>query len=725
MGWIGALIAPPRQLLGNAPVAAESPVITVDTNVGRFVRGSAEATVFFKTTWSQDWVEQTYIECDLIHHRVGEQIGTATLRYRSGEMLRRDSTTFQQYGRATGPRVFVKIEFPTHKGPSPWKWYGVVTGRQTQPLGGGAYNQVITCHDLKWILTRHQVGASIVRQGGTSKRVDRAITFNESIGGHGAFLLRPNRSTAIGPQGTYLFEETLESAKLWRASDMLTYLTEYFQPMGGNAPKFLFDSSLSLIDWYTPTVDQESRTLFDLFNALIERKRGVTWDVEVEEDVPQFVCKVSSLAHADVTLPGGATILKNTAQKRLLTEDAIDVSVLFSEDMQRTYEQVIVRGAKRTGTGTFSHVDGTLDKAWTNAQEVAYKRGDPAIAQGTETSEAGMKHDAYRNQESLRPVYRGFTVPVDWMGDLPNDDVGVVGAEACPKIDEVTGLPFGETIPFWRAGLKWLPVLPLLEGVDYTDILNIPVPMSGVPTYLRPFVTFDNNWTSTFREFGHKLQSGAYTEEIDGGVRFTCQLRLSDGLDLYVQPTGIGHCLALNSFDWKAQAGTEFSDHIPQVDWQKMKLTACVEFDAYCEGIYPANGDVIIGQHDTISRMVVHVGERARLDWVAAGTEVDLETGAPVVPKNGGTPTGFFVRDDRETVERMSRAIYEWFATPRQAVTIQLNSQLNTQFSLGDLITEIDDQVINSVVTGITWDFVQSSTTLSTSYADIDFVRLP
>jgi hypothetical protein len=72
---------------------------------------------------------------------------------------------------------------------------------------------------------------------------------------------------------------------------------------------------------------------------------------------------------------------------------------------------------------------------------------------------------------------------------------------------------------------------------------------------------------------------------------------------------------------------------------------------------------------------------------------------------------------------------YEWYQTERKSLTL-VYRQITAAFAIGQLITDIGGgedvetvDIINSVVTRISWDLQAGTTTVQTQYAELDVVQ--
>lgn len=142
-----------------------------------------------------------------------------------------------------------------------------------------------------------------------------------------------------------------------------------------------------------------------------------------------------------------------------------------------------------------------------------------------------------------------------------------------------------------------------------------------------------------------------------------------------------------------------------------------VEADEYVQAAYPS--DVPTPEAGDLPRvLVIDVGDRCRLDWVAPGTWVGLRDGVPQQTTEGG-----FVRDDRHILRNLARLAGAYYLTERRAFTLTYN-QIREYVKPGDIIATVkqggDDLEVNALVTRVRYDLDAQSTTIETDFAELD-----
>lgn len=116
-------------------------------------------------------------------------------------------------------------------------------------------------------------------------------------------------------------------------------------------------------------------------------------------------------------------------------------------------------------------------------------------------------------------------------------------------------------------------------------------------------------------------------------------------------------------------------------------------------------------------RVLIIPVKDCRLDYVVPNTVVGITNGE-LQKTSGG-----FVRDDRERLSSFARAASEWYGKARQTVDIGYK-QVRPIVELGWLIVDVGStyrkSAVNSVVTSITYDILNKSTSFQTDFAELD-----
>jgi hypothetical protein len=189
----------------------------------------------------------------------------------------------------------------------------------------------------------------------------------------------------------------------------------------------------------------------------------------------------------------------------------------------------------------------------------------------------------------------------------------------------------------------------------------------------------------------------------------------------------------------------------PEIEWKDIAATVMVTSDTPAEARYPDTATD--AQNDQTSLLYIRIGDRARMDYLAKGTILDIaDDGTPIKAAAGG-----FIRSDFDYMKDIAQTAWEWYQTSRIAFQLEYR-QLSNLFAVGEMIQSIgtagvasSDNVtwpdgdnvtwpdgdnltwqatsssrdVNSVITSVTWDFVKGSTVIETAFTnDLDFAEL-
>ena len=593
----------------------------------------------------------------------------------------------------------------------PYKWYGVITDVSPSYRGTRTNDELVkvvtedslvTCHSLEWLLSRQQVSASLIEKDGFDpKRINRGLIFNEWRSDKTGHKMQVgNKGKEINPD----FSEDLAEAELWTSEDAINYLLRHFAPTDGTttpqtAPRWTLFNGTS-INWLTPTVRTHNRTLYDIIGDFVPRNRGLSWEAVMDEDTGEIRIVIHSYAEDDVTLPSGETLPGNPNKVELdILEQRHISSTIKAINEQTRYQQVIVQGA-RVGRVFSITVSGDLNNDWSAAEETDYKDGANGLPGygAMEFAEKARHNDSARQSAKHRHVYTTFSMPKDWDGVLDANSINVRTMD--------NEFPDAE---WWNPGLRFESTLPLVERHDYSTDPTGP-DNTQLREYRKPFAAIAlGPWYETLEH----LNSQTY-DEISGGQGYACYLRMQrERLGITCQPTGVPHLLARADF---LPDQEEPTDQVPYDNYQGIEATVYLRGDEYCEGKWPDNPDPKV--HDQESVLVISVGERARLDWLAEGTMLDVVDSTPVRAAVSG-----FIRDDREYCQDLARSAWEFYGRPRTAIRYELN-MTSTHVEIGELVTEFKEGdltiEVNSIVSAVTINWQSGRTDVQTQFAELE-----
>lgn len=754
-----------------------TPVVTSDS----VIASAAAQKVYTKKKWADEWEEQVALWCSECDFCVSPSIPQAVLVYKYGEGIEpgaepeSDGHTFQQLDPKDLLRHYVKIEiYPTAYGDpptaldqdEPFSWYGVVEestldhmgsipsdqeGEERVPTGG----QALTCYGLEMLLEREIIRSShCFNHSGSEIEIGRAITFNAGMGQPQDGERRGNRSHVIGDKLAYVFAANLtgldseQGASEWTAVHILEYLVAYHQPRDLEGQP-VFDLVLdpegkhANLECDKPILETSGRTLRGLLDQLADRRRLHCWHLVVDEEEKKVKVRVVPFISDPINLQSGTQIKANPVQRELDFERAFDIqSAITVESMSHAYDQVIVRGAKRGCCGTWSYHDFTLERGYED-ENYDDLMNEYSTAATEEEGYADLEDDAKRDRnlnfrlaEKFYALFRLYRVPLNWDGKVGDGFSGEKNP-ICPKLGEYPdgSIHLADGVPLWRPGLRFLRYLPFESGVEYHDN-KITERQTGDParapdpspnaSYLPIQVMLKAYTDSSSNHRFAKVEELTHIHaDVEGDVQeigWSAHARpLEQDMGVEVNVSGAPQfVLSPSGNEWTAAEDDEVRYDLAYVgiDGQEfMRVTAMIEADEHVQAKYPTElEDLEAGDSPRI--LVIDVGERCRLDYVAPGTWVGLKDGRPQQTTNGG-----FVRDDRIKLQDLARIAAAWYLVPRQAFSLAFK-QIRPIFDPGDLIVTIkqggEDVEVNSLVTRIQYNFDAQTTAIQTDFAELD-----
>lgn len=648
------------------------------------------------------------------------------------------------------------------------EWYGVITNMRRDAMGGDvlgeAGDQVIEALGMEVLFTRKQITTTVIEDadlpvppGVSTITIERGLPFNGHRGDRdrGTYATA-NKSPYPDANGDPVFSKTLTAAENWNATEIVEYLLAQHRPTEADGPQFILDfDAASILNAFVPIdVQTDGRTVFDVLNAVIDRRRGVLWWIEPywADEALLFMLRVETSEIIAVDLPSGATIAANQHVRSLAIDSVADLQNYSEQyDGFRKYNQVIVEGGRQGAVFTLAIADNTLEEDWTATEEGLYKTA-AATEPGynvLDRSHQATLNDNVRTSDALRHVYTRFRVPDDWDGKA-GDGSGGEKYHVFPVLSEMGSAPADKVgHQFWNCGLRFQNHLPLKAQWKYYDTGYTPEDRNRDGTtaeFRRPFAVVTVPTASGADEWFFADAAGVATalDELRGGTdqRISCTLKMHDeqpGVSL--TPNGPSHAMSGNTV-WDGSDPTRTRSHLthPPTDYERTKFTVYALADAYVTSTYPSVMPEVENNQQAVH--VIRLGDRARVDYVAPGTIVEVSAG-----QLKRTDRGMFARDDRELMRDLARSAWLWYGTTRIAIDMAVGHVTN-QVRLGDLIGQVTygyrfmtttngtvimfggkpwlragstDRVVNSAVTRIAWNFLRGSTSLTTDYAAIDF----
>lgn len=688
------------------------------------------------------WVNEPHLYCNSLT-RSANAYDVATLVYEIGEgVIQPGAGAFASYPPLGLRGFFVRITITTT--PTNIMWIGYVPtdsiDRDAVILDGGVNKlvgkqQTFTAVGLEYFLDRKQIDSAIVARSGDTPdyvRIQRPLVFN---GGASNDLdpiasERANRSLTTGT-ASYVFTDDPNQADLWTAGNIVDHLLTHHTPRNSlDAPApttFILDPQDALdgvLDGFTPTVRTEGMTVFQILNQMISPQRGLAWWLEFDDlgaGLHGARVRVESLAAGAIALPGGGTMLANRNQETLDFDGELDVSAVKIEmNGSRNYHQVIARGARMTSTLTVGYQDATLIEDWTNDNELAYKKAaddDTSIYDDLPEADKKKRNDAMRKADTFYRVYSAFRIPTDWDSKSADGDGPTTRNWSFPELSPTGSVLGGTAINV--QGMRLLNETRLKRGWDYSDPAD-PEPNSpatSLAEFMPPFAILKVATSPDKFQFCDKMNESDFADgtPVSAKISTNYHLKMQKTVPgIILDSIGMNHTAALNHWTDAQPSKTN-----PQVDYETIRATICIEADTYCEGKYPTTGFPV---NTPLETLVISLGDNYRLDYLPAHTITGLDKGELITSEVGAV-----LRDDRKYLNDVARMAYEWYKLDRQSMNVSFR-QVRNLFELGMLITAVGSgttmETINTIVSSITYNLKEGVMTVETDDDTLDIRSL-
>jgi hypothetical protein len=662
-----------------------------------------QQTVYLRARWYDQWEEVTDLWCESAEWTVSPTIPTAELRLRYGHMLLPGSPAFVAKFRMDRPRYYVKIVFESHPDDADaWsrEWYGVIELEVEDVQGPRLVNENgqtfyratginrFIAYGLESLLDNSHILTSRISGGA---RVDRAIPFNHNIG---QGLKEGNKSPGGGPGGVPVFHNEKTGGAEWNTLDICKYLLKYHTPRKTpDAVDIPFelspDADNILPNFDRPEIPAEGKTTREVLNSLIARQRLLGWYAAV--DGQDVVITPFSYTGVDISLASSpfAYYRANPNQKIIATEKDRTCSLIVKRSTADQFDRIVVRGARRTSTGSFSFTEGTLAIGWPGALETAYEAG--ASGAGDYPAAGDIEERYYRNMQArkapkFKSVYSRFIIPEDF-GGYVGDGEGLANQVLMPSdADEDTPASLAPE------DLRFRKTMPLLDGYDYSGIIVFggTRESEGPHEELPPLVLFRRyDWAGGNRVY-RPAEGIAITAELaDAGINedelWSARVDVAGDGALMIDVDGEQHWIAETDFTRLADLDPE-----PFADFRDMIVTASVEWSQFAEGAYP---EEIPFQIDAPRELLILAGDTFRCDYVVPDTVVGIDAEDGTLERtNGG-----YLQDDRTQLATIARQAYEWYSLIRKAITLETKI-ITGELQLGDFIVSLGDPALGAAV---------------------------
>ncbi len=694
----------------------------------------ARAFVHFKEAWADDkWIFLPYASPQHCTKQCAPLIGEALIEYTLGTIKPEDDVVFSDFSPVLQVDNFVRISFQ-YPGTKPTKcWYGVVvdseiiTDRSTSQSG----LQRLSCKELGFILNRTKIRSSFVLESSTEWRIGNSVSFNETHE-FGSQVIG-NRSTNPqhnpNTQPVYAFQQ-IQSAnvKKWSNADIVNYLLYHFasNDMTWNyipVPDPNANSSTPAVDPLTQMNDifvAGESSVWDAITQLIDRRKGISFKVDVDETkaIPEINLRCFSecetaLQVGDATIPANSNKVDFTYPTSFPQYHGVG-NISFRTTSANTWDEITVQGNPIRVTASFSYIDGNLTEGWLSDYLLPYITADDT---GMVTSSDDQKNDQYRSQTKYDDVYTKHVVPPTWNWKVNS------GADNVAPIPQRDGtVSFDPKVlqdkqpKFWNGQKKFDMHLSLQVGYDYT--VNPPVrnvPPSVTPEFLKILVFLWDQEHVCYR-LSNKLHAANEDMKNVGCQAVDNQM----GISLRCEPN---HYMGRNS--WHNQsvqpANSAFDpDTDSGSDYTQMIVTATLKTDQRQElrWLNPVQS----GQLKHLVLTLPH----AEYWYCAPETSVTVDGLGQLQPIDD---KNLIIRDDKKLLQTVMAFARAYFGKFRQAIEIPIRNP-GLYVKLGSFLTSVnsldsdESQQVKTCVTSRKIDFVSGTTTISTGFADIDYMNI-
>ncbi|MHB8862042.1 MAG: hypothetical protein ACYC6N_06530 [Pirellulaceae bacterium] len=626
-------------------------------------------------------------------------------------------------------------------------WYGVIEEAHDEQGGvdevtvineAGLPEQVARCHGrvtlvaygLEKLLADHQILNSYhdgtkTRFKGVAEAVGIPFDFNRA----GPKGIEGNRAPELfGTQ--YLFANEASTAVTWSTRDIIEHLLEYQIPrdQAGEAKLWwLMDSTARRFacDTDSPLLKCDNATTYSLISQLLDRRRGLTWWVEVDyhadvidKDPNAFIYIKANSINEHAVVGSKLTIPQNTNLINLEYDaDPLTNVVVNSSDLP-CYGQVVVRGPRIRCVGTFSVEDGTLEAGWKADDETTYEAGGTPHPADTPIRRKEERNDSVRRAPKLSNVFSLFRIPEDWDFMVGNGEAGHLADPAVPKRPMFIDYE-NELREQCYIDLAIEQTMPILEGADYSGT-GIPSGTAPLPTVneqeMRPLCFLRRPYKTT-EPYKYRPAEGiiAGIERINPkeNERIRCYATIPQGtmtvrLDVAGEPQ---HAIAFT--DFAPIVGEDKA--CGEVDWREAVFTFSIESQFHTQAVWPDPANA----SDAVRKKVLYAGDQYYQHRVAPNTVVGLDDYGYLIRSDGGwIPTLGDPADPIPYLTDIAKISAAWYTVQHHVLTLETyRLKSATDIPLGALVVSAGGGVadpghkmtVNSPITQIKFMYPRGS----------------
>lgn len=691
-------------------------------------------TTFYKELWSDEWTHAPHWQPVHAVKAAAPAFGSATFRLLYGDGKWEDATDLKD-GTELDTYVYYYVQIRGYYGEHEIiLWTGIIPTENFRLLGKSnsqgtaTADQFIQAVSLDALLET-RIDGGWVRSTVVNDIVwiDELQTFNRryefggSVIGNRSHLKMPvQREEWLNSINSYFFAP--DQAE-WGNYDIVEYLIQNYQFYNGpqfsvlaadeNEDDEIITSLNQLVDVYS---FHATTTIRQALNMLISRSRGFSWRYDVDADdnvsIVPFSLLDEPIGLGSIHLPANPNKLELD-----LWEHTTQVTVDVTQDIRPTYDRIIVRGAKIKSCCSLRSFDSSLEKAWTDEEEVAFQlaaKDTEGYSSLNETEKAEL-NDKYRSTDKFSRVYTTFRVPRIWdwvVGNWAWEKEAFVN----PKRKSDGLLYLNEQGPYWTVDKRLLPKLPLVVGIDYANLDDDGNPINSndddaEPEFRKLFAVVENRLDGKY----------VYVEKAEPAPGTVRPLSREMGIEIKFNPQ---YLLARGHWSAEAEPSKWPSEEIFTYgfNWKKIIATVFIETDQYNQLTLDLN------EYENKRTLTIEIPD-AELWYLVPGTVLDIDANGQLVKfDDAGDPTRRFLRDDRNKLRAAMAAAKAWYGKEhnKMAVTIQgidVGAPLGTLIIGGD-VTGVG--AADSVVTSVRWYFEgrPPQTVVSTDFAPLNIASV-
>lgn len=690
---------------------------------------------YIRAAWADPWVEVPLLQCHQIHSVLAPSHSSARLSFRYGwAQLPAIGSRPADLSIAVVPRpdylgYYVRVNVA-----GLGSWYGILQDQEDQQDGvlDGVATGIMSYSAFgvtRVLEVAEPITQAEIKTSGGTDRINWAVPFNGGSDGR-----RSRNRVAVGNYEStakcFTDKTVTASPALWRARDAVEYLFAEFAPRDGSGTAQLTfivgSASLDVLDYDLPMIPVHGKTIWQLLNLIVDRRRGLVWWFVVNGS-EELELVVDSSATSAISLPSGGGITANRNQLPLDFSTAVNIrSASLATSALQQYDQVIAEGERIGVVFTVSPdvTTGQMIPDWSTAEEDAYNAAASSDTgySGLSDTKRGAANADFRARDELARVFSWWRLRLDWDGKGRNeggtDQPAIMDVDADGVVDDTT------VGPFWLDGLRFESFIPLRPGIDYTGAVTPSTEAADEDQrdYLPPAVwlqldpvntesgSVDDGWIHCER-LNAAVDAGDTTREYQWSVQVRAR---EDTPGLILEVTGgQQHFLAEDLYESNgAFEDIPANEGINARDWL---ATVYVLLQQCVRGVYPVAASVGGGDAARVLRLDV---PDARLDYLVDGTVVGVASGE-LQQTSGGV-----LRDDSERVQDVARMAYEWYGQPRRALSLSFRA-IAAGLEIGHLITTVQQgglsQSVNTVISSISYNLDDGTTDLRTAFSEIDF----